>query len=75
MNAALKKRPWLQIHLSTAIVLMFVVGVLMWANMRGRSPFGGPPGVFKHMMRGGSLGDMDIRCYQSVHGWPFRALK
>ena len=26
------KRPWFQIHLSTAIVLMFVASGLMWAN-------------------------------------------
>ena len=27
-----EKRPWFQIHLSTAVVLMFAAGGLMWAN-------------------------------------------
>ena len=27
------RRPWFQFHLSTAVVLMFVAGGLMWANM------------------------------------------
>ena len=27
------RRPWFQIHLSTAIVLMFVAGGLLWANL------------------------------------------
>ncbi|MCY3020742.1 MAG: hypothetical protein NTW87_17125 [Planctomycetota bacterium] len=29
-----KKRPWFQFHLSTAIILMFVAGGLLWANVR-----------------------------------------
>ena len=33
MSDAAKKRPWFQYHLSTAVVLMFVAGGLMWANM------------------------------------------
>jgi hypothetical protein len=32
MTDAPKKRPWLQFHLSTAVVLMFVAGGLLWAN-------------------------------------------
>ena len=36
MAVGSKKRPWFQIHLSTAIVLMFVAGGLMWANIGGR---------------------------------------
>jgi hypothetical protein len=32
--AAKKKRPWFQFHLSTAIVLMFVAAILLWANLR-----------------------------------------
>ena len=31
-------RRWFQIHLSTAIVLMFVAGALMWANFREMPP-------------------------------------
>jgi len=31
-----KPRPWFRFHLSTAIVLMFVAGVLVWANVTGR---------------------------------------
>ena len=29
-----KKRSWFQIHLITAVVLMVVAGVLVWANVR-----------------------------------------
>jgi hypothetical protein len=31
-----KKRPRLQLHLSTCILLMFVAGVILWANVRLR---------------------------------------
>ena len=31
------RRKWFQIHLSTAIVLMFVAGGLIWANMETES--------------------------------------
>src|SRR5438445_5917 len=31
---AMSKRRWFQFHLSTAVVLMFVAGGLMWANTR-----------------------------------------
>ncbi|MCY3020969.1 MAG: hypothetical protein NTW87_18285 [Planctomycetota bacterium] len=34
MNDAPKKRPWLQFHLSTAIVLMFVASGLLALNVR-----------------------------------------
>jgi hypothetical protein len=33
MSEQPKKRPWLQFHLSTAVVLMFVAGGLLWLNM------------------------------------------
>jgi hypothetical protein len=34
MDEKPKKRPWFQFHLSTAVVLMFVAGGLLWANMQ-----------------------------------------
>ena len=33
MNREPTKRPWFQIHLSTAIVLMFVAGIIIWRNV------------------------------------------
>jgi hypothetical protein len=33
MTDAPKKRPWLQFHLSTAIIMMFVAAGLLWVNM------------------------------------------
>jgi hypothetical protein len=36
-DAPAKKRPWLQYHLSTAVVLMFVAAGLLWLNMTRRS--------------------------------------
>ena len=35
-----KKRRWFQIHLSTAVMLMFGAGILLWVNFRiGRDAF------------------------------------
>ena len=31
-SAESPKRPWFQIHLSTAVVLMVVAGILLWAT-------------------------------------------
>jgi hypothetical protein len=36
--AETKRRRWLQLHLSTCIVLMFVAGGLIWANVRLQEP-------------------------------------
>ena len=33
MTETPKKRPWFQYHLSTAVILMFVAGGLLWMNM------------------------------------------
>ncbi|MCY3020853.1 MAG: hypothetical protein NTW87_17690 [Planctomycetota bacterium] len=33
MSEQPRKRPWLQFHLSTAVVLMFVAGGILWLNM------------------------------------------
>ena len=35
-----RKRPWFQIHLSTAVVLMVVAGGLVWANVALKSIYG-----------------------------------
>ena len=32
-----KRRPWLQVHLSTCVILMFVAGALLWANATERT--------------------------------------
>src|SRR5947208_189659 len=37
-----KRRVWFQIHLSTAIVLMFVGGGLLWLNVQGKFAIGWP---------------------------------
>jgi hypothetical protein len=31
-----KRRPWFQFHLSTCVILMFVAGGLLWANVTER---------------------------------------
>jgi len=36
------RRPWFQIHLSTALVLMIAWGGLIWANMRDQVPYNPP---------------------------------
>ena len=35
------RRPWFQVHLSTAIVLMFVAGGLLWANATPQVEYSG----------------------------------
>src|SRR5579864_7254057 len=40
------KRPWLRFHLSTAIVMMIVVGGLLWANTRLTDRLDDPFGSF-----------------------------
>ena len=56
------RRAWFQIHLSTAIVMMFVAGGLMWANFRMRS------------LRDDSIyllgGDESDHSRYYVRGWP-----
>lgn len=34
-DAPPKNRPWFQLHLSTCVVLMFVAGLVTWANIEG----------------------------------------
>jgi hypothetical protein len=59
-----KKRPWFwfQYHLSTALVLMLVVGGLMWANMGNQGTDWG---------RAEDLDTRDIPHYaKHEYGWP-----
>ena len=57
----MRKRRWFQIHLSTAILLSFVVGGLLWANL---TPTYGP------MMPSGRD---DVRLKDETWGWPVAA--
>ena len=61
MNDQPKKRPWFQVHLSTAVVLMFVAGGIMWANLSGE--FAVLPKIY--------LGCPKSYRYDGF-GWPFR---
>lgn len=63
------KRAWFQIHLSTAIVLMFVAGGLMWANstvamrFRYERVYGFPfPAIYSHPMEiGDSIDSLHVQ--------------
>jgi len=60
-----KKRPWFQIHLSTAILLMLVAGALMWANIKGR----------EKVIRYADVGEVaESDHHYSEYGWPFKLL-
>ena len=34
-NETVKKRRWFQVHLSTGIILMVVIGICIWINVNG----------------------------------------
>ena len=52
------KRALFQFHLSTAVVLMFAAGGIMWSNTRVTLI---------------ELGVGDDDCYRGVYGWPLNA--
>ena len=60
MNETPKKRPWLQLHLSTAIVLMFVAGGIIGANVNGLRG--------KFIVEGFDGQNAEVT---QVRGWPF----
>jgi hypothetical protein len=60
MNNAPKKRPLFQVHLSTAVALMFVAGLLLWANLSFWGPTACAGGV-------GPQNSLETYC-----GWPVR---
>lgn len=62
MNRA--PRRWLQIHLSTAIAVMFVVSILTGLNMRPTHAIGGQGGL-------GLFSPSHVK----VYGWPFHAFQ
>lgn len=67
MSDTPERRYW-QIHLSTAIILMFVGGSLLWANCSSRTTDLGP------VVRGDSLSLADdLRMYMYEYGWPWTA--
>ncbi|MCY3020040.1 MAG: hypothetical protein NTW87_13565 [Planctomycetota bacterium] len=55
------KRPWLQIHLSTAVILMFVAGGLLWTNCRRSC---------KDVSGSAYTFDGPILSYHIEYGWP-----
>ena len=70
------RRPRFQVHLSTAIVLMFVAGVFLWANILEMMPNGVPPVIGPHqqfMFSGdhNAWKEIDKPCYSIMRGFPF----
>lgn len=55
-----KKRRWFQIHLSTAVVLMFVAGAILWANVASHE--------FVYLNNKSKAWEAI-----AVHGWPIYA--
>jgi hypothetical protein len=58
-----RKRPWFQFHLSTAVILMCAAGGLLWANL-SRSEF--MYCIVEESPSGGSWTD----CVGQAYGWP-----
>jgi len=58
------RRARFQIHLSTAIVLMFAAGLLIWANVRER---------IQIITSTYSMGTQRVNFVVWTHGWPFPA--
>src|SRR5258707_698454 len=56
------RRKRFQIHLSTAVVMMFVAGGLIWANLRERRIPDVPDAI-------------DFDYTYTVHGWPFPVVR
>jgi hypothetical protein len=66
-------RRWFQIHLSTAIILMFAAGGLLWANAkqhRGRE-YGTLDSEEATILIGMKLRGEKVVTTYSVMGWPF----
>ena len=75
MSDKSNRRFW-QIHLSTAIVLMFVAGGLIWANVSGapymyciedEAPYGSHLQGWTDCV--GEMKGWPLRCQFSAHGW------
>ena len=60
------RRKRFQFHLSTAIVMMFVAGGLMWMNTSNR-------GLYE-IVGGSAYGPTEIDSYAVSTGWPFIAV-
>jgi hypothetical protein len=64
-----------QMHLSTAMVLMFTAGGLLWANMNERNGFEVEEARFRPLY----LVDLDevspLELHYNVYGWPFTAMR
>lgn len=54
---------WFQVHLSTAVVLMFVAGGVIWANVRGRTVF-----------EADDTGERYAKMAFVNYGWPIEAI-
>ena len=66
------RRAWFQIHLLTAVLLMFVAGVLVAANLRVRAL---PPSTIDEDTGCGRANYMlgELRNQTTEYGWPFTA--
>ena len=66
MSDAPKKRPFFQIHLSTAIVLMFVAGGFLWLNVK-------PPVILnRELVQGPTQAYFELTIRTT--GWPFHSI-
>ena len=68
MDTKIKKRPWLQFHLSTAFVLMLVAGVILSANCVTRLPNSDEKKYLTHIL------PINMECSGATIGWPLRVV-
>ncbi|HLX61296.1 MAG TPA: hypothetical protein VKX17_08455 [Planctomycetota bacterium] len=69
------RRKWLQVHLSTAVVLMFAAGGIIWGNVREGKRYYIRHRVTTSFVHDNGSDDNQSREYYSMYGWPFVAFE
>jgi hypothetical protein len=66
-----KKRRWLQFHLLTLVLMMFVASAIIWANLRPPHVI---PGTAKAFPNAEDTIHKGMSCNYYLSGWPFASM-